>query len=111
MKKINPLKNITIGTIIQQKFLESRMSIQELSVKILCDRTTVYDIFKRKTIDAERLLLISQALNFDFINEVYFEKEILPEKPQKKFIALEIDEEVFEKLNLPDDFLKLVQKL
>jgi hypothetical protein len=110
MKKINPLKNIYIGIIIEQKFLESAMTIQNFAKKIHLDRTTVYDIFKRKTIDTERLLLISQALNFDFINEVYFEKEILPEKPQKKFIALEIDEESFQKLNLPDDFLKFVQK-
>ena len=110
MKKINPLKGIYIGAIIEQKFLESGMSIQEFSVKILRDRTTVYDIFKRKTLDTERLILISQALNFDFINEVYFEKETIPEKPQKKFIALEIDEALFQRLNLPDEFLKLVQK-
>ena len=110
MKKINPLKDIYIGAIIEQKFLETGMSIQEFSVKILRDRTTVYDIFKRKTIDTERLLLISQVLNFDFINEVYFERETLPKKPQKKFIALEIDDENFQKLNLTDEFLKLVQQ-
>jgi transcriptional regulator with XRE-family HTH domain len=111
MKKINPLKDIYIGAIIEQKFLENSMTTQEFAKKIRLDRTTVYDIFKRKSIDTERLILISQALNFDFINEVYFEKEALSKQLQKKYIALEIDDELFKKLNLPDEFLKLMQKL
>jgi hypothetical protein len=47
------------------------MNIAEFSRKIHCDRTTIYYLFKQKSIDIERLELISRVLDFDFIREVY----------------------------------------
>ena len=111
MKKINNLKGIHIGTIIKQIFSESSMTMQEFASKIRCDRTTVYDIFKRKSIDIERLILISQVLNFDFVNEIYYEEGISSEKSPKKFIALEIDNESFKILYLPDHIVNLINEL
>ena len=97
MKKLNSLKDIYIGSIIKQKFIESSMNIQEFANRINCDRTTVYGIFKRKSIDTERLIRISEALDFDFVNEIYYEKNTLLEKPQKILITIAIDKEKLEK--------------
>jgi len=103
------MKDIYIGPIIKEKVLESSMTIQEFANKINCDRTTVYDIFKRKSIDTERLLRISQVLGFDFVNRVYHNQETLPQKSQTIFIAIEVDKEIFKNLNLPDNFTKFIK--
>ncbi|MCL2596879.1 MAG: helix-turn-helix domain-containing protein [Paludibacter sp.] len=69
------LKNIHIGNIIRQKLKENSMSITDFANKIHCERTTVYDIFERKSIDSELLIRISEVLNFDFYNEIYLNKD------------------------------------
>jgi transcriptional regulator with XRE-family HTH domain len=105
------MKNIHIGNIIKQKLAESSMTVKEFADKINCDRTTVYDIFKRKSIDVERLVKISQVLNFDFINEIYLKQpaKILPHTGETIFIAIEIDKNILRETDLPDSFLRLVK--
>lgn len=110
MRKINNLIDIHIGPIIKQKLAQSSMTIQEFADKINCERTTIYDIFKRKSIDTEKLIRISQALDFDFIEEIYYEKDTLEEKPPTVFIAVPVDKETLQKLNLSEQFIKLIEK-
>jgi transcriptional regulator with XRE-family HTH domain len=105
------MKNIHIGNIIKQKLVESSMSVKNFADKINCDRTTVYDIFKRKSIDVERLIKISQALEFDFINEIYLKQpaKIPSGNTGKIFIAMEIDRNILHELNLPDSFVQFIK--
>ena len=65
-------KNIYIGKLIQQKVDERRMSYAEFARLVHCGRTNIYRLFNSKSIDIERLLLISDILDYDFIHEVYF---------------------------------------
>jgi transcriptional regulator with XRE-family HTH domain len=106
------MKNIYIGNIIKQKLAESSMTVTEFADKINCDRTTVYDIFKRKSIDIEQLIKISQALNFDFINEIYLKQpaKICPHPNDTVFIAIEIDKNTLRELDLPDSIIQLVKR-
>ena len=88
---------------------ERGVSAAELAAKIYCDRTTVYDIFQRKSINMDQLIMISDALNFDFVHEVYF-----PERKQNYFakkvlIATEIDCELLKNINLPQNILHLLE--
>jgi len=62
------MKDIHIGPIIKQKFQDSSMMVEEFAEKINCERTTVYDIFRRKSVDSELLFKISEALNLNFYN-------------------------------------------
>ena len=101
-------KNIHIGSVIKKVFTEKSMTITEFANKINRDRTSVYNIFKRKSIDPDFLISISEALNYDFLNEVYFPEKTI-KKTSKILIAIEIDESEFEKLNLPDEFVRLVR--
>lgn len=64
-------KDIYIGKLIQQKVDERHISYAEFARQIHCARTSLYHIFNSKNIDVERLLLISEVLQFDFIGEVY----------------------------------------
>lgn len=66
------LRNIYIGRLIQEKVEERNMSYAEFARQIHCGRPNVYRIFNSKSIDVERLLLISEVLDYDFIHEVYF---------------------------------------
>lgn len=65
------MKNIHIGSIIRQKLEESPLSIAEFASQINRTRTTVYDIFNRKSIDVDLLLSISEVLDYNFMEEIY----------------------------------------
>lgn len=64
-------KDIYIGHIIQAKVDERGMSYAEFARSIHCARTSLYHLFESKSIDIERLLLICEVLEYDFISEVY----------------------------------------
>ena len=67
----NRFKNIYIGHIIQAKVDERGISYAEFARSIHCARTSLYHLFESKSIDIERLLLICEVLEYDFISEVY----------------------------------------
>lgn len=62
---------IHIGQLIRQKQEEKGITISELARSIHCDRSNIYNIFSRKSIDIELLISISKALDFDFISNYY----------------------------------------
>ncbi|WP_294630033.1 helix-turn-helix transcriptional regulator [uncultured Bacteroides sp.] len=64
-------KDVHIGKLIKQKLSESNLSIVDFAEAIHKTRTTVYDIFNRKSIDSELLIAISEVLQFDFISYAY----------------------------------------
>jgi len=103
------MKNVHIGSIIKQKFEESSMTVTKFGEKINYERTNVYSIFKLKSIDSELLLRISEALNFDFYNEIYLKKET-NNFSKKVLIAFEISEKNIKSMDLPDEFFRLIAK-
>ena len=102
------MNNIHIGDIIKQQIAKKSITIKEFAEMINCERTTVYNIFERKSIDSELLLKISEALNFDFYNEFYLNRKT-NNFSKKILIAFEIEEENLNKLDLPDNLIKLLQ--
>ena len=61
--------NITIGSLIKQKFDESKMTISEFAKKIHCSRSNIYNVFDAKSIDTDKLILISEVLDYSFLHE------------------------------------------
>lgn len=59
------LKDIFIGRIIQQKVDEKGMQYAEFARRINMARTSLYYLFNAKSIDVERLILISKVLGYD----------------------------------------------
>lgn len=89
------MKNIHIGSIIRNKLEESSLSIAEFAERINRTRPTVYDIFNRKSIDTDLLVKISEVLDYNFLQEVYLEKEKdLPEIVSfpRYIVGVEVDE-------------------
>ena len=64
-------KTIYIGKIIREKVDERGIGYAEFARRINCSRTSLYSIFNSKSIDIERLLVIQEVLEFDFIHEIY----------------------------------------
>lgn len=89
MKK-NHSSEIFIGKIIEQKVKESHLSVSQFASLISRSRTTIYDIFNRKSIDIDLLLTISEVLDYDFLTEIYVPQRKDP-APRKCYLAIEVD--------------------
>ena len=62
-------RNLHIGELIKQKVKESKMPIHQFAKKLCCSRTAVYYIFQTKSIDIDKLILISSVLDYGFLDE------------------------------------------
>lgn len=62
--------NIHIGQLVKAVFDKSSMSVAEFARQINCERTNVYTIFRRRTIDVELLVKISYILDHNFLDDV-----------------------------------------
>jgi len=104
------MKNIHIGSVIKEKLEEKSMTITEFANRINRERTSVYDIFERKSVDTELLIQISEALDYDFVHEVYF-PEYKNTTSSKIHITIEVEEGETEKLKLHVNELVRLLKL
>lgn len=71
---------IHIGEAIRDELLRQERGITWFARKLYCDRSNVYDIFRRKSIDTELLLRISVVLNFNFFtlyDEEYLKQSVV----------------------------------
>lgn len=64
------MNDIHIGQLIKSVFDESGMSIAEFARRINCERTNIYKIFARKSIDVGLLVNISNALQHNFLDDI-----------------------------------------
>ena len=60
------MHGIHIGSLIKAELAKQERTISWFARKLYCDRSNVYDIFKRKSIDTELLLRISLILKRNF---------------------------------------------
>lgn len=63
------IKNVNIGLLIEQRMNELGMSKSEFARKINMPSQNINRIFARNSIDTDKLILISVALNYDFFKE------------------------------------------
>ena len=61
--------DINIGQLIKDELERQERSVSWFARKLYCDRSNIYKIFKRTTIDTELLMRISVVLNPDFFSE------------------------------------------
>lgn len=102
-------KDIYIGKLIQQKVDERRISYAEFARQIHCARTSLYHIFNSKNIDVERLLLISEVLQYDFIGEVYLNQKEHP-APETPYIILPFKNQEIDFSHLPQELVEIIKQ-
>ena len=66
---------IHIGELIRQRLCEIERTPTWLARKINCDRTNIYKIFQRASIDTELLSRISKALEYNFFIDLSEEQQ------------------------------------
>lgn len=59
---------IHIGKLIEAELRRQERSVTWFAKKLFCERTNIYNIFKRQSIDTETLLRISLILHYDFFS-------------------------------------------
>jgi len=69
-KNIGATDRLHIGNLIKNVFDESGLSVSEFARRIHCERTNVYAIFARMSIDVEQLIQISKVLNHNFFDDI-----------------------------------------
>lgn len=70
-----PLPMIHIGTLIEAELRRQERSVSWFARKLCCERSNVYSIFHRKSIDTDMLLRISKILNRNFFEEYFTEAD------------------------------------
>lgn len=108
-KVVTKFKDIYIGKLIQQKVDERGLSYAEFARKINCARTSLYHIFNSKNIDVERLLLISEVLQYDFIGEVYLNRHSWKDL-RLPYIILPINTDGIDVSSLPQEVIELLKQ-
>jgi plasmid maintenance system antidote protein VapI len=66
----NKSPKLHIGSIIKEELEKQERTVSWFARKLCCDRSNIYKLFRRSTIDTELLLRISQILHYDFF-ELY----------------------------------------
>lgn len=62
--------NLHIGRLVKTVFERSGMTVSDFARQLNCERTNIYTIFKRRTIDVELLINISKILNYNFFEDI-----------------------------------------
>ena len=60
------MSNVIIGKVIEEELRRQERTVVWFSRRLSCNRTNVYKLFNRSSIDAELLLRISNILNTNF---------------------------------------------
>lgn len=74
-------QNLHIGQLIKAVFDESGMTVSEFARQIHLERSTVYNIFERQSIDALLLARISLVLKHNFLSDVEHHFGLIPQAP------------------------------
>ncbi len=69
-KQENTLHTIHIGSEIERVMREQRRSASWLASMLYCDRTNIYKIFLKSSIDTSLLMRISVAMSHDFFEHL-----------------------------------------
>lgn len=83
---------------IKAVFDESGMSISEFARRIHLERTTVYSIFERPTVDVIQLAKISKVLKHNFLSDVEQQYGLQPESASITFRIESLTPEVAKQL-------------
>lgn len=97
-----------IGQLIFERLGESDMTVTEFAKQVGMNRTSIYDVFQRPSIDTELLEKIGQVLEYDFF--MHFLQEGTVDrikmthniKKSKVVVEIELTDNEIEKLQLED---------
>ncbi len=105
-----------IGQIIKEHVLAKNMAVTEFAKLIDVERSNVYNIFQRDSIDTALLKKIGQALDYDFFQDLLEEETIQRIVLKNKigntiYVPIQLSTEEIDKLNIKEMVLNnLIKK-
>ncbi len=90
---------IHIGSMIKTVFDESGMTVAEFARRIHCERTNVYKIFSRHSVDVALLINISRVLHHNFLADVMNLSGLAADIPTQLQVHLSINDMSVEDIN------------
>ena len=67
------MKDIHVGAMIKKELKRQGRSVKWLAKEIYCEKSNIYKMFHRKSIDLDQLMLISNVLGHNFLRDCYEE--------------------------------------
>lgn len=92
-----------IGQLIQERVKAQNLNVTDLAKAIGTERTNVYDIFKRDSIDTALLKKIGQILHYDFFQDL-----LEPETIKEIVIRNSITKKVYVEMSLTEDEVRML---
>ena len=68
------MKNVHIGTMIHEELRRQGRTVNWLASQIYCEKSNIYKLFRRKSVDLEQLMKISEVLGHNFLRDCYEER-------------------------------------
>ena len=103
--------NKIIGQIIKERVEASKINVVEFAKLIGVERTNVYNIYKRDSIETALLKKIGQVLKYDFFQDL-LEPETIKQIVLKErignvvYVPINLTEEEIEKVKLKDKVIE-----
>lgn len=94
-----------MGNLIKAVFDKSGLTVAEFAKRIHCDRTNVYKIFARQSLDTALLVKISKALQHNFFVDVMNMSGLAAEIPVLHSFNLSVDDISLENIDRLSRFL------
>lgn len=67
------MKDVHIGGLILEELRRQGRTVNWFAKEIYCEKSNIYKMFKRKSIDMAQLMKISEVLNHNFLKDCYEE--------------------------------------
>ena len=105
-----------IGQLIKERLEASNMEVTAFAKAIDKERSNIYDIFKRDSIDTKLLKKIGRVLNYDFFQELLEERTIeklkvdQSMKKSKVWVEIELDENDIIKYGINEKIFRILNK-
>ena len=107
-KYIMAVLDLHIGQLIKTVFERSGMTVSDFARLLNCERTNIYTIFKRKSIDVELLINISKILRYNFFEDILKETDLNVKTTHD--INIKLQDCPDEKITILKEFLEKMKK-
>lgn len=67
------MKDVNVGQMVRDELLRQGRTVNWLAKEIYCEKSNVYKLFKRRSIDLAQLMRISEVLNYNFLKDCFVE--------------------------------------
>lgn len=111
MKLTKENNKVHIGELVKNVFDKNDMSVSELARRLHCERTNVYAIFRRSSIDIELLAKLSRILNHNLLEDAIKLYNLTETERLNITVNLSFDKQTAEKNHQLSQFLEELRKM